>query len=72
MKKAIENPRVLILGNSLGYVMDDEALVDLSAEINQENYNMQIIMKKIQSIDPHIIFVEHEASRLALETLFKD
>lgn len=47
-------------------------MIDLSAEINQENYNMQIIMSKIQSINPHIIFVEHEASRLALETLFKD
>lgn len=33
---------------------------------------MQIIMSKIQSINPHVIFVEHEASRLALETLFKD
>ena len=33
---------------------------------------MQIVMSKIQSVNPHIIFVEHEASRLALETLFKD
>lgn len=40
MLTEIENPRVLILGNSLGYVLDDDHMVDLSAEINQENYNM--------------------------------
>jgi 1-phosphatidylinositol-3-phosphate 5-kinase len=72
MSTSIENPRILILKNSLGYVQDDESMVDLSAEINQENYNMQIIMQSIKLVDPHIIFVEHEASRLALETLFKD
>jgi hypothetical protein len=30
----IDNPRVLILGNSLGYVQDDDNMIDLSAEIN--------------------------------------
>ena len=58
MLTIVENPRVLLLGNSLGYVQDDDCLIDLSAEINQENYNMQIIMSKIQSVNPHIIFVE--------------
>ena len=53
-------------------MQDDDSLIDLSTEINQENYNMQIIMSKIQSVNPHIIFVEQEASRLVLESLFKD
>jgi 1-phosphatidylinositol-3-phosphate 5-kinase len=40
MLTEIDNPRVLILGNALGYVQDDDHMIDLSAEINQENYNM--------------------------------
>jgi 1-phosphatidylinositol-3-phosphate 5-kinase len=73
MLTTIDNPRILILGNYLGYVQDaEDNIVDLSAEIHQESSNMQIIMTKIQQVNPHIIFVEHEASRLALETLFKD
>jgi hypothetical protein len=72
MSTSIENPKILILANSLGYVQDQEGIIDLEAEINQEQINMQIIMSKIQSVNPDVIFLEKEASRLALETLFKD
>ena len=33
---------------------------------------MNIIKAKIQTVDPDIIFVEKDASRLALDTLLKD
>jgi len=36
MKTDVDNPRILLLSNSLGYVQDDEGFIDLQAEIKQE------------------------------------
>lgn len=74
MRTSIENPRILLLTGSLGYVQDqdNDDLIDVEAEVNQEQSFMNIIKAKIQTVDPDIIFVEKDASRLALDTLLKD
>lgn len=35
MRTQIENPRILLLHNSLGYVQEDEGMSDMQAEISQ-------------------------------------
>ena len=44
----------------------------MQAEINQQESFMKIIRHKIQSLKPDIIFIEKDASRLALESLIED
>ena len=36
MSQRIDNPRMIIISNSLGYMKDDEDFVDLEAELRQE------------------------------------
>jgi ABC-type Fe3+-hydroxamate transport system substrate-binding protein len=58
------------LENSLGYVQEDGlALVDLEQEIGQEDALIRIIKKKIEQVNPDIIFVEKDATRLVLDML---
>lgn len=47
MRTNIEHPKILLLGNSLGYVSDDENFIDLESEIKQEESFMAIIKNKI-------------------------
>lgn len=72
MRTSIEDPRVLLLSNSLGYVQEDEGFIDVRAEINQQESFMKIVQAKINQVNPDIIFIEKDASRLALEVLLKD
>lgn len=72
MRTSIEDPRVLLLSNSLGYVQEDEGFIDVRAEINQQESFMKIVQAKISQVNPDIIFIEKDASRLALEVLLKD
>ena len=43
MRTQIENPKVLVLNNSLGYVQDDDGPVDMRAEINQQESFLKIV-----------------------------
>lgn len=70
MRNIIQKPRILLLENSLGYVQEDGlALVDLEQEIGQEDALIRIIKKKIEQVNPDIIFVEKDATRLVLDML---
>lgn len=54
----------------MGYVQEDGlALVDLEQEIGQEDALIRIIKKKIEQVNPDIIFVEKDATRLVLDML---
>ena len=66
------NPRILLLNGSLGYVQESDGAIDMQAEINQENSFMQITRQKINALKPDLIFVEKDASRLALQVLEED
>ena len=72
MRTSIENPKILLLNGSLGYVQETDGHVDMQAEINQQESFINIIRRKIQKVKPDIIFVEKDASRLALQTLEED
>ena len=73
MRTKIENPRILLLHGSLGFVQDDdEGFFDVQVEISQQESFMKIIRQKIKSLKPDLIFIEKEASRLALEKLLDD
>lgn len=71
MKWDIENPRILLLSNSLGYVKDEEEFMDLESEIKQEESFIYIIMKKIESANPNVIFVQNDTSMKAIEVLLQ-
>lgn len=48
MKWHIQNPRILLLSNSLGYIeKENKEYMDLEQEINQESQYIQTMMKKI-------------------------
>ena len=72
MRTQIENPKILLLHNSLGYVQEEDGMVDMQAEIHQQESFVKIIRQKIMSVKPNIIFIEKDASRLALEACLQD
>ena len=72
MRTQIQNPKILLLNNSLGYVQEDDGYVDIDSENKQQETFMKIIENKIKSLSPDLIFIEKDASRLALETLESD
>jgi len=72
MRTQIENPKILLLNGSLGYVQEDDGLIDIPAEISQQESFIRIIRQKIKALKPDIIFVEKDASRLALQVLEED
>ena len=47
-------------------------MIDLKAEINQEETFVNIIQTKIKLVNPDVVFVEKDVSRKVLDTLFKD
>ena len=69
MKWEIENPRILLLSNTLGYLKDEEDFLDLATEIKQEDSLIQIVMKKVELVRPDLIFVQNDASFKAIEAL---
>ena len=58
----IQNPRILLLSNSLGYIKDEMDFLDLATELKQEDSFIQIVMKKIDLVAPNLIFVQNDAS----------
>ena len=69
MKWEIEDPRILLLSNTLGYLKDEEDFLDLATEIKQEDSLIQIVMKKVELVRPDLIFVQNDASFKAIEAL---
>lgn len=67
----IENPRILLLSNSLGYIKDEADFMDLESEIKQEDSFIYIIMKKIEQVQPNLIFVQKDTSMKAIEALLE-
>lgn len=65
----MDNPRILLLSNSLGYIKDEQDFLDLETEIKQEDFFIHIIMNKIELVKPDLIFVHKEASLKAIQAL---
>ena len=49
MRTQIQNPKILLLNNSLGYVQEDDGYVDIDSENKQQETFMKIIENKSQS-----------------------
>jgi len=57
MRKAIDNPKILLLSNSLGIQKDEEDFLDIETEIKQEDAFINIVMRKIKSVNPNLVIV---------------
>ena len=55
MNKSLDNPRILLLSNSLGIQKDEEDFLDIETEIKQEDSFINIVMRKIELVKPDII-----------------
>ena len=53
-------------------MQEEDGYVDIDSENKQQETFMKIIQNKIKSLRPDLIFIEKDASRLALETLEND
>ena len=64
MEHKIENPRILLLKDSLGSVNNDSNMLisDISTVIDQEQYQVNIIKEKLTQVRPDIIIVEKDVS----------
>lgn len=72
MATEIDQPKILLITNSLGYVGEEEGFLDLETVVRQEEHYVQIILSKIKNIEPDLILVEKDISRLVLDTLMQD
>ena len=72
MRNRIENPRVLLLGNSLGYVREEEDFTDIASVIKQEEHFVEIIRDKIARVQPSVVVVEKDVSRQVIDRMRED
>ena len=72
MATDIEEPKILMLANSLGYLQDEADYMDIMELQQQEDPYFQIIRSKVNLVKPNIIFVEKNASRKAIESFKED
>lgn len=63
------DPRILLLSNSLGYVRDDNDFTDFQSIIKQEDHFVEIIKEKIARVNPDIVVVECDISKKVADTL---
>lgn len=64
-----EDPRILLLSNSLGYVREDSDFTDFQSVIKQENHFVEIVKEKINRVSPDIVIVEGDVNKKVSDTL---
>jgi 1-phosphatidylinositol-3-phosphate 5-kinase len=83
MPRQIENPRILLLRGSLGFLRDLEEYqeeqqasqakgsiyIDISNVINQEEHYVNILVEKIKQVRPNVIVTEKDISFKILKVL---
>jgi hypothetical protein len=65
MKSEINNPRILLIGNSIGFTQEDPG-IDLETYVRQENHYIDILMDRIELVKPNVIIIEKDISRSVL------
>ena len=65
MRSKIDNPKILLIGNSIGFFQDD-SFADLETYVKQENHYIDILMDRISQANPDIIIIEKDISRSIL------
>lgn len=68
MKSDIENPKILLIGNSIGFTQED-ACADLETYVRQENHYIDILMDRINLVNPDVIIIQKEISRTVLSKI---
>jgi len=63
------DPRILLLSNSLGYVRNDKDFTDFESIIKQEAHTVDIVKEKLARANPDIVVVEDDVSKKVLDTL---
>ena len=63
------DPRILLLSNSLGYVREDNDFTDFQSIIRQEDHFVDIIKEKIARVSPDIVVVEGDITKKVTDTL---
>jgi hypothetical protein len=56
MKSEINNPRILLIGNSIGFTQKDLG-IDLETYVRQENHYIDILMDRIELVKPNVIII---------------
>ena len=69
MRTEIQDPRLLLISNSLCYARDETNFTDLESVIQQEEHYIEILKEKIRSVSPSIVVVEGDVSRAVLDKL---
>lgn len=65
MKSEINDPRILLIGNSIGFTQEDPG-IDLETYVRQENHYIDILMDRIELVKPNVIIIEKDISRSVL------
>ena len=68
MRSNIENPQILLIGNSVGFWQED-SFADLETIVKQEDHYLKILMDRIELVKPDVIIIEKEISRVVLAKL---
>lgn len=65
MRSEIKNPKILLIGNSIGFTQED-SWADLETYVRQEEHYIEILMDRIGQVHPDVIIIEKDISRSVL------
>ena len=69
MKSSMTNARVLLLGCSLEYERRENVMLSIDKVLQQEREYLSLLVAKVASVNPNIIFVEKNVSLVAQQML---
>ncbi|KAK4055651.1 Mitochondrial distribution and morphology protein 12 [Microbotryomycetes sp. JL201] len=72
MKRCLINPRIMLLAFPLEYHRVENQLTSLETLVKQEREYLHNLVQRVVAQRPHIILVERNVSRLALEFLLEN
>ncbi|CAI2382914.1 unnamed protein product [Moneuplotes crassus] len=65
MRSEIKNPKILLIGNSVGFTQEDTC-ADIETLVKQEEHYTDILMERISQVKPDVIILEKDISRAIL------
>jgi len=70
MQKEIIDPKILLIGSSIGFTQEDY-WADLETFVKQEKHYIQILMDRVTQVKPDVIIIEKDISRSVLSRIRK-
>lgn len=68
MKSEINNPKILLIGNSIG-ICQEESCADIETYVSQEKHYIDILMDRLNQVNPNVILIENDISRSVLSKI---